>query len=112
MSFYCQNLRMFAFMLHRRGDQKQLADRPRAGSAGSKELRNRQLRNRHLSHKEMRELRTDSYILSSSRHVVIEEVQQEKSTAAIEPYRYRQKDPQIPHLELRSQHILHNALRV
>src|SRR5436190_15170116 len=62
---------MFAFILRKRGDRKQLADRPRAGSTGSKELRNRQLRNRHLSYKEMR---MNSYILSSSRQIVIEEV--------------------------------------
>lgn len=44
---------------------------------GSKELRNR-----HLSHKEMRR----TYILSSPRQIVIEEVKQEKSPTAIEPY--------------------------
>ena len=72
---------MFAFMLHKRGDQKQLADRPRAGSAGSKELRNRQLRNRHLRNRHLRiwncdvqELGIATYIMSSSRQIVIEEV--------------------------------------
>ena len=70
---------MFAFMLHKRGDQKQLADRPRAGSAGSKELRNRQLRNRHLRiwNCDVQELGIATYIMSSSRQIVIEEVNRE-----------------------------------
>jgi len=107
----CENLRKFASISHKRGDRGELTGRPRAGRKGRERVvrgdlvllekqvlyrssilgsrRGRQLRYRHRRKScsvETQQSAMDMYIMSSSRQIVIEEVEQEKSfAAAIEP---------------------------
>ena len=96
-------LRKFASISHKRGDRGELTGRPRAGRKGRERvvrgdlvLLEKQvlycssiLGSLFLSeHKELQdvELQTARYIMSSSCQIVIEEIEQEKSSAtAIEP---------------------------